>query len=154
MHKMKNKIMKKQNIVKTIESLKNFAIFDKKPCPQWEFQEIFPIAVSQPFFKAIFGRLLLNFFSCMSRFYYTLRKKKMSVIGNNKCSFKYYLPVLSQFFWFYNPYKHEKTPGFVMFSGVIEIQHWLKWVKSRNIKDAAKYCSTRNLGKFSRKRGL
>ena len=34
MHKMKEKkIMKKQNIVKTIESLKNFAIFDKKPCP-------------------------------------------------------------------------------------------------------------------------
>ena len=30
---MKNKIMKKQNIVKTIESLKNFAIFDKKLCP-------------------------------------------------------------------------------------------------------------------------
>lgn len=28
-----NKIMKKKNIVKTIESLKNFAIFDKKPCP-------------------------------------------------------------------------------------------------------------------------
>ena len=33
--------------------------------------------------------------SCMSRFYYTLRKKKMLVIGNNKCCFKYYFPVLS-----------------------------------------------------------
>ena len=56
-------------------------------------------------------------------------------------------------FRFYNPYKHQKTPGFVMFSGVIEIEHWLKWVKSRN-KGAAKYCSTRNLGKFLRKRDL
>ena len=29
-------------------------------------------------------------------------------------------------FHFYTPWKHQKTGGFLMFSGGIEVQHWLK----------------------------
>ena len=35
-------------------------------------------------------------------------------------------------FHFYNPWKHQKTNGFLMFSGSIEVEHWLKigWLNS------------------------
>ena len=29
-------------------------------------------------------------------------------------------------FYFYTPWKHQKTGGFLMFSGGIEVEHWLK----------------------------
>ena len=29
-------------------------------------------------------------------------------------------------FHLYNPWKHQKTYGFLMFSGRIEVEHWLK----------------------------
>ena len=36
----------------------------------------------------------------------------------------YFQPII----YFYTPSKHQKTSGFVMFSGGIEVKHWLKWV--------------------------
>ena len=29
-------------------------------------------------------------------------------------------------FYFYNPWKHEKAYGFLMFSGIREVEQWLK----------------------------
>ena len=37
-------------------------------------------------------------------------------------NFNYFQPM----FHFYTPWKYQKTAGFLMFSGGIEVEHWLK----------------------------
>ena len=44
-------------------------------------------------------------------------------------SISYFDQILTHFrpmFHFYTPWKHQKTGGFLMFSGGIEMEHWLK----------------------------
>ena len=44
-------------------------------------------------------------------------------------SISYFGQILTHFrpmFHFYTPWKHQKTGGFLMFSGDIEMEHWLK----------------------------
>ena len=44
-------------------------------------------------------------------------------------SISYFGQILTHFrpmFHFYTPWKHQKTGGFLMFSGGIEMEHWLK----------------------------
>ena len=42
-------------------------------------------------------------------------------------------------FNFYNPRKHKKTRGFLMFSGGIEVEIGWKWVKDEKEKEKQKY---------------
>ena len=41
-------------------------------------------------------------------------------------------------FYFYTPWKHQKTGGFLMFSGGIEVEHWLK-IGLVNLSELAKF---------------
>ena len=41
-------------------------------------------------------------------------------------SFKKSLTHFQPMFHFYTPWKQQKTGGFLMFSGGIEVEHWLK----------------------------
>ena len=45
---------------------------------------------------------------------------------SHTASIFFYLNPFQPIFHFYIPWKHQKTGGFLMFSGGIEVEHWLK----------------------------
>ena len=65
---------------------------------------------------------------------------KNSSLYINKNYNQYAIPLASNYsikfthckpmFQFYTPWKHQKTRGFLMFPGGIEMKYWLKWVNA------------------------
>ena len=77
-------------------------------------------ALIQPQFKivCIFGKFAFNLWSI-----------EKSFLFENDISLKEALHCLTHFqpmFHLYTPWKHQKMYGFLMFSGSIEVEHWLK----------------------------
>ena len=66
---------------------------------------------------------------------------KMDPQNSNFCNFFYELTHFSPVPHFYTPWKHQKTFGFLTFSGGIEMWHWTKMVNQIIISvSTARFC--------------
>ena len=78
--------------------------------------------------------LQLTFFCCLF-----LKFKERSPIVPLPLSENFGMTFLTHFspmFHFYTPWIHQKTKGFLTFSGGIEMEHWAKWVNNAILRVA------------------
>ena len=63
----------------------------------------------------------------INAWYFFVNKKKLYISSENiSIQSIFGLTLLTPMFYFYTPYKRQKTKGFLTFSGVIGIGHWRK----------------------------